>query len=828
MIGRVLRMPTRLNKIFAAFSISLSGFVALAQTGSSPTVVTLGVPPPIVGQQFQVHAVVTNPALSPDPTGSIQFDFGDGTPSVTVATVNRVAITTHTYAALGSAKITASYSGDSTFAPSIAVVSGQILTAVPAVTLNVYGDSISAAGNVVTPTSANWVPLVAYAQGWKLNNSATPGYRVADACPFMYATAINPSSYSATLIGANDIWGSYPVPAQEVTAVQNALLACVAWILIPDTSAAGTHPKFIAQDASVSQTGAWTKSSLNPTMGLGTNGAGDSLSATVAGSTVYVGLSSTLQSNYTVSVLVDGQLAGQYTPANLLSGNYTQTVPYGIRIPVAGSALSASHSVKVVCSNPGTTGCFVDWFGGNGFVAPNQVPLVWLGEPYEDNQPIPHPRALYQTYIAAYLQVGAAFQSDGLGLYLSDVFDNLDGVADPQCLADLIHPALCGSQIIATTYLGAMDVLFTKDQRIDFGQLSPIPYGSTNVPIDVSATSGLPVSLSVTSGPATIQGATITPSAVGVVNLGADQVGSADYLPASHVTASINIVPAAVTVAVIPSATQLSFQSVLSAAVRVSWNGNGPVGGSVTLLDGSSSIGTAVLDSTGAASFANIRLTTGSHELTATYAQQGNFAAGTSPAVEVVMYPQPSLQVTASSQGVSVSGGQQATFSLLLAPSAGFTPTVTFSCSGLPDLASCQFSQSPLAMTTSSGKETVTILTTGSSSSLPPVQATIRPVRVRSGIVVALAAAFWSPGLISGLLAFIRGTQGGSKRRSIKRTIHTLCSLAFIGIVFNGCGGKAPVPRTPVGAYTVVVTATAVQGTTTVTQVANFQLNVTK
>jgi hypothetical protein len=612
-----------------------------------------------------------------------------------------------------------------------------------------------------------------------------------------------------------------------VSAVQKSLLACVAWLLIPDTSADGTHPKFNAQDVSVSQAGVWTKSSLNPAMGLTTIETGDSLTATVAGSTAYVGLSSTVQSNYTVDVLVDGELAGQYTPTNLLSGNYTQTIPYGIRIAVPGSAPSVSHSVKVVCSNPGASGCSVDWFGGNGFAAPNQVPVVWLGEPYEDDQPAAHPRSEYQTYIAAFREVGAAFQSDGLGLNLSDVFDNLDGVADPQCLADKIHPALCGHQIVAATYLGATDWLFSKDQRIDFGQLSPIPYGSANVPIDVSATSGLPVSLSVASGPATLQGDTITPTAVGVVNLGADQAGSADFLPTSHGTASITVTPAPVAVSILPSATQLPFQSALSVSVRVSWNGSGPIAGSVTLLDGTSSIGTAMLDATGAASFTNVQLTPGSHELSASYAQQGNFAAGTSAAVEVVMYPPPNLQVTESSPGASLSGGQQVSFSLLLEPSAGFAPTVTFSCSGLPALASCEFPQSPLALNAGGGKETVTILTTGTSS-LPPVQATNRRDLIPRDFVAVLAAAFWSPGLISGLLALLRGRRGRGKRRSVQGTILSLLSLALIGIVLNGCVAEVPKPRTPVGAYAVVVTATAVQRATTVTQAASFQLNVTK
>jgi hypothetical protein len=73
--------------------------------------------------------------------------------------------------------------------------------------------------------------MVALAQGWKLNNTATPGFRVADGCPSMYGTPIRTSSYSATLIGANDFWAYVPPPAAAVSAVQIPLQM----VLIPSS-----------------------------------------------------------------------------------------------------------------------------------------------------------------------------------------------------------------------------------------------------------------------------------------------------------------------------------------------------------------------------------------------------------------------------------------------------------------------------------------------------------------------------------------------------------------------------------------------------------------
>jgi MBG domain len=59
------------------------------------------------------------------------------------------------------------------------------------------------------------------------------------------------------------------------------------------------------------------------------------------------------------------------------------------------------------------------------------------------------------------------------------------------------------------------------------------------------SSSGLPVTLSVLSGPATISGSTVTFTGTGTVILAADQVGNANYLPASEVTTSFIVAPAA-------------------------------------------------------------------------------------------------------------------------------------------------------------------------------------------------------------------------------------------------------------------------------------------
>jgi hypothetical protein len=177
-------------------------------------------PTPVVGKALTVYALVTNPVSIPAPTGSVQFDFGDGTPTVTVPMSYRIATATHTYSAVGPAKVTATYSGDSNFSTASETIQGQIVRSAPNVTLNVYGDSISYAMNTVAPTGS-WVPIVGYGEGWSLNDMALPGYKVADETPFVYAARIATDTYSAVLLGQNDFnAGSVTVP-QFITQYQD-------------------------------------------------------------------------------------------------------------------------------------------------------------------------------------------------------------------------------------------------------------------------------------------------------------------------------------------------------------------------------------------------------------------------------------------------------------------------------------------------------------------------------------------------------------------------------------------------------------------------------
>ncbi|MFF3959687.1 Ig-like domain repeat protein, partial [Streptomyces sp. NPDC001890] len=97
---------------------------ALTQTvarAGTVTAVTTAPDPSVAGGPVSVTAAVTPVAPGAgSPTGTVTFDFGDGTPAVTVPMADGTAVSTHAYLETGGSPytVTAAYDGDTDFAPS--------------------------------------------------------------------------------------------------------------------------------------------------------------------------------------------------------------------------------------------------------------------------------------------------------------------------------------------------------------------------------------------------------------------------------------------------------------------------------------------------------------------------------------------------------------------------------------------------------------------------------------------------------------------------------------------------------------------------------------
>lgn len=131
--------------------------------------------------------------------------------------------------------------------------------------------------------------------------------------------------------------------------------------------------------------------------------------------------------------------------------------------------------------------------------------------------------------------------------------------------------------------------------------------------------------------------------------------------------------------------------------------------GTVTFNNGATELGSAALSS-GTATLATSSLAAGSYSVTATYTGASNYAASTSSAVALSVQD---FTIAANPTTVTVSAaGQSGTTTVTITPLGGFNQTLSYSCSGLPAQANCQFTAA------SSTTETVTISTTAATARL--------------------------------------------------------------------------------------------------------------
>jgi hypothetical protein len=120
-------------------------------------------------------------------------------------------------------------------------------------------------------------------------------------------------------------------------------------------------------------------------------------------------------------------------------------------------------------------------------------------------------------------------------------------------------------------------------------------------------------------------------------------------------------------------------QSVTFTATVTPTSGNGTPTGTVTFMDGSSTLGSGALNSSGQATYSTSSPAVGTHSITAVYGGDSNYTGSTSPALsQVVSQASTSTSVTSSANPSTF--GQSVTFTATVRWSGPVTPTgsVTF------------------------------------------------------------------------------------------------------------------------------------------------------
>ena len=144
--------------------------------------------------------------------------------------------------------------------------------------------------------------------------------------------------------------------------------------------------------------------------------------------------------------------------------------------------------------------------------------------------------------------------------------------------------------------------------------------------------------------------------------------------------------------------------------------------GIITFLDGGTSLGTATLNSTSAASFSTSALSPGSHSITAQYPGDTNFAASTSLplAISISGVTTPNFVLSASPTSVTVTRQEPGVTTITASPAltdllrkkkavAETEETIQFSCTGLPAGVTCAFAPASLTLESSATSTQLTI-----------------------------------------------------------------------------------------------------------------------
>ncbi len=205
---------------------------------------------------------------------------------------------------------------------------------------------------------------------------------------------------------------------------------------------------------------------------------------------------------------------------------------------------------------------------------------------------------------------------------------------------------------------------------------------------------GLPTGLvtfkdgATTLGTGTLDGSGQTTFSTSALSVGSHSItvvyaGDTDFTTSTSSALSQTIDQSASTSSVASSANPSVFgQSVtFTATVAASAPGAGIPTGTVTFLDGATTLGSGTLDGSGQTTFSTAALSVGSHSITVVYAGDTNFTTSTSSALSQIVDQASTTSSVASSANPSVSG-QSVTFTATVtasAPGAGIpTGMVTF------------------------------------------------------------------------------------------------------------------------------------------------------
>ena len=166
--------------------------------------------------------------------------------------------------------------------------------------------------------------------------------------------------------------------------------------------------------------------------------------------------------------------------------------------------------------------------------------------------------------------------------------------------------------------------------------------------------------------------------AVGPHSITAAYGGDSNYKGSTSPSLSQVVNQSSTTTSVTSSANPSTFGQSVTFTATVNWSGAGTPTGSVTFMDGGTTLGTSPLNGSGQATYTTSSLAVGTHSITASYGGDSNFSGSTSPALSQVVSKISTTTSLQSSLNPS-RFGQSVTFTATIAWSGPGTPTGTVS-----------------------------------------------------------------------------------------------------------------------------------------------------
>ena len=236
----------------------------------------------------------------------------------------------------------------------------------------------------------------------------------------------------------------------------------------------------------------------------------------------------------------------------------------------------------------------------------------------------------------------------------------------------------------------------------------------------------------------------------------------------------------------------------------VRWDGSATPTGTVSFLTATDTLATVPVDATGVASV-TVLLSGTSASLSSAYSGDGNYAASISAPQLVKIGPAPEFTMDASPANFTLVSKEHMGVTITIGSVKGFTDTLSLGCLGLPQYASCSFSNDQMVLTPSGTQSLTLTVDTGDPLRAGAQARNDAPALMgTNGSKLALACLL--PG---GLLLGLAGMRF-RRLRGFGGLLLLLC-LAGVSTALTGCG-TVVVPGTPAGTYHFAISAVGKTG----------------